>query len=112
MQIKFLALYHNFKNEEYNKLSAQRELLSMWKNSIEQRQVKFITKATIQFQAYTFSDYPDQEKLIKELIAVYGHKDKQTLCVSSVCFLLLAFAPLLNKMSIKTNLFIDTKKIY
>jgi rhamnogalacturonyl hydrolase YesR len=78
MQIKFLTLYHNFKDEEYNKSQAQYELLNMWQRSLTQRNIKFIKKAAVMFQAYSFIEYPDQEKLINEIKAVYGHKDKKT----------------------------------
>jgi hypothetical protein len=78
MQIKFLTMYHKLKDEEYNSLQAQYELLSMWQRSITQRNIKFIKKAKIMFQTYSFSEYLDQEKLIKELQTAYSHKDKRT----------------------------------
>ena len=78
MQIKFLTMYHNLKDEEYNNYLAQQELLNMWQRSIMQRNIKFIKKAKIVFQTYAFSEYSDQKKLIKELQTAYGHKDKRT----------------------------------
>jgi len=78
VQIKFLTLYHNFKDEEYSKSQAQYELLYMWQRSITQQNIKFIKKATVLFQAYSFTDYPDQKRLINEIKAVYSHKDIKT----------------------------------
>ena len=81
MQIKFLTLYHNLKDEDYNKSLAQSELLSMWQRSITQRNIKFINKAAVIFQVYSFIDYPNQERLINEIKTAYGHRDKKTKAV-------------------------------
>ena len=72
MQIKFLTMYHMFKDEEYSKAFAQQSLLSMWQKSISDQNIKYIDKAHLIFQAYSFSDYPDQERLHKELNTAYG----------------------------------------
>ena len=78
MQIKFLTLYHNFKDEEKNLADAQRSLLSMWQKAIFEGKIKFTPKAAAEFKAYSFFDYPDSTKAIEEIKASYGHKNKQT----------------------------------
>ena len=78
MQFKFLTLYHNFSNEEKNLVEAQRSLLSVWQNAVFEGKIKFTPKATVEFKAYSFFEYPDSNKAIKEIKASYGHKNKQT----------------------------------
>ena len=78
MQIKFLTLYHNFDNEEYSRIQAQDSLLYMWQRSLQLRNMKFISAAKVEFKEYPFFDYPDQERVKKEIANAYGHKDKRT----------------------------------
>ena len=67
MQFKFLTLYHNFSNEEKNLVDAQRSLLSVWQNAVFEGKIKFTLKATVEFKAYSFFEYPDSTKAIKEI---------------------------------------------
>ena len=77
MQIKFLTLYHNFSDKEQNLAEAQRSLLSMWENAIFNSYVKFIPTAKVEFNDYSFFDYPDQEKAKAEIKRAYGSKSKR-----------------------------------
>lgn len=77
MQIKFLTLYHEFDDAEYNRCTAQNDLLYMWQRSIQTQRVKFIPTAKVEFKEYSFFDYPDQEKAKREISAAYGHKRKK-----------------------------------
>lgn len=63
MQIKFLTIY----DYDTEILQVQYELLDFWRQSIARDQIKFIRKAEVNFKDYTFAEYPDQEKLIKQL---------------------------------------------
>ena len=76
MQIKFLTLYHNF-SEEKDLAEAQRDLLSMWQNAIFNRHIKFIPEAKVEFNDYSFFEYPDQEKAKAEISRAYGSKSKR-----------------------------------
>lgn len=78
MRFKFLTLYHNFDNDEYSKIRAQDSLLYMWQRSLQLRNMKFISTAKVEFKEYSFFEYPDSAKAIKEIKASYGHKNKQT----------------------------------
>ena len=78
MQFKFLTVYHNFSNEEKSLTYAQHSLISMWQNAIFKGKIKLATKATVEFKTYSFFDYPDSAKAIKEIKDSYGHKNKQT----------------------------------
>lgn len=64
MVIKFLTIYDYFDTEI---CQVQHELLEFWQNAIVYDQVPFITKAIIEFTEYALPDYPDQEKLNKEI---------------------------------------------
>ena len=64
MVIKFLTIYDCFDTES---CQAQHELLGFWQNAIVYDQVPFVTKAIIEFTEYALPDYPDQEKLNKEI---------------------------------------------
>lgn len=50
----------------------------MWQNAIFKGKIKLATKATVEFKTYSFFDYPDSAKAIKEIKDSYGHKNKQT----------------------------------
>jgi hypothetical protein len=63
MQIKFLNIYH-YQDEP---CQIQYELLGFWQNAIVHDQINFIHNAKIEFNDYSFVDYPDQEKLNKEI---------------------------------------------
>ena len=77
MQIKFLTLYHNFSDKESNFLSAQDSLLTMWRNAVYSQSVPFIPTAKVEFNDYSFFDYPDQEKAKAEIKRAYGSKSKR-----------------------------------
>ena len=77
MQIKFLTMYHKLKDEPVSKALAQQELLSMWQKSILDQNIKYIDKAHIIFQTYSFTDYLDQERLYRELNIAYGKRVKK-----------------------------------
>lgn len=64
MQIKFLNIYDYYDTEI---LQVQYELLDFWRQAIVRDQINFIHKAKVEFKDYTFAEYPDKEKLIKEL---------------------------------------------
>lgn len=64
MQIKFLNIYDFYDIEP---MQVQCELLDFWRQSIVNDQINFIHKAKVEFNNYTFAEYPDQEKLSKEL---------------------------------------------
>lgn len=78
MQFKFLTLYHNFSNKEKNLADTQRSLLSMWQQAIADGKVPFLPNAMVEFKDYSFYEYPDSAKAIKEIKSSYGHKNKQT----------------------------------
>ena len=78
MQFKFLTLYHNFNSAEKNLADAQRSLLTMWQDAIFKGKIKSTPKATVEFKDYSFYEYPDSTKAIKEIKSSYGHKNKQT----------------------------------
>ena len=77
MQIKFLTLYHDFDDESTSKRYAQDSLIYMWQRSIQLKQIKFIPTAKVEFKEYSFFDYPDQEKVKREISNAYGHKLKK-----------------------------------
>ena len=80
MQYKFLTLltpYHEFEDKERSKYYAQDNLLYMWQRSLQLKQVKFIPKAKVEFNDYSFFDYPDQEKARQKISEAYGHKRKK-----------------------------------
>ena len=77
MQIKFLTLYHDFDNVEYSRCEAQDSLLYMWMRSLQLKQIKFISSAEVEFNEYSFFDYPDQEKAKREIQNAYGNKRKK-----------------------------------
>ena len=77
MQIKFLTIYHDFGNPEYNKINTQDTLLYMWQRSIQLKQINFISSAKVEFKDYSFFDYPDQEKAKREIQNAYGNKRKK-----------------------------------
>ena len=66
MQIKFLTIYgspiHGSSAAE-----AQYELLGFWQRSVMYDQVKFIHRARVEFESYSFEEYYDQEKLNNEI---------------------------------------------
>jgi hypothetical protein len=64
MQIKFLTIYNYYDTEL---CQVQYELLGFWQNAIARDQINFIHKAKVEFRDYAFAEYPDQEKLIKQL---------------------------------------------
>ena len=66
MQIKFLTIYGS-PIHGVTEADAQYELLGFWQRSVMYDQVKLIKKATVEFNDYSFYDYPDQEKLCKEI---------------------------------------------
>jgi hypothetical protein len=63
MQIKFLNIYDHYTEL----LQVQYELLGFWQKSILNDQVNFIHKARVEFNSYTFAEYPDQERLANEI---------------------------------------------
>jgi hypothetical protein len=63
MQIKFLNIYDHYTEP----LQVQYELLGFWQKSIVNDQVNFIHKAGVEFNTYTFAEYPDQERLNNEI---------------------------------------------
>ncbi len=66
MQIKFLTIYGS-PIHGVGSLNAQYDLLGFWRQSIMNDQVKPIKAAKVEFKEYSFFDYPDQEKLSKEI---------------------------------------------
>jgi hypothetical protein len=64
MQIKFLNIYDFYDIET---MQVQYELLDFWRQAIVRDQINFVHKAKVEFKDYTFAEYPDQEKLIKQL---------------------------------------------
>ena len=63
MQIKFLNIYYY--DTEISQV--QYELLEFWQNAIVHDQIEFIHCAKVEFKNYSFTDYPDQNKLKYEL---------------------------------------------
>ena len=66
MQIKFLTIYGS-PIHGATEADAQYELLGFWQRSVGYEQVKPIKKAVVEFNDYSFEEYPDQEKLCKEI---------------------------------------------
>lgn len=66
MQIKFLTIYGS-PIHGVTALDAQYNLLGYWQNSLLNCQVLPLKKAEIDFTDYSFAEYPDQEKLCKEI---------------------------------------------
>ena len=64
MQIKFKTAY--FINTPPYKVQA--DLLNLWQQSLEARQIKVIKKANIAFNDYALLEYPEQDALKKEYI--------------------------------------------
>jgi hypothetical protein len=64
MQITFLNIYNFY---ESTPAQAQYELLGFWQQSIKNNQINFINKAKIEFIEYSLAEYPDQERLCKEI---------------------------------------------
>lgn len=64
MQIKFLIEY----DKTANPAIAQTRLLEMWQQSIQNNEVIFIPKADIEFNSYTFYEYPEPDKVKKMLL--------------------------------------------
>ena len=64
MQIKFLNIYDYYDTEISQ---VQYELLEFWQNAIVHDQINFIQTAKVEFNEYSFSEYPDQGKLCKEI---------------------------------------------
>ena len=64
MVIKFLTIYDKSDTEI---CQVQHELLEFWQKAIVYDQVPFVTKATVEFIDYSLPEYPDQEKLHKEI---------------------------------------------
>lgn len=78
MQIKFLTLYHNFADNDCGRIQAQCSLLSEWQRCSQLRNIKLISRASIEFKDYSLFDYPDQEKAKQEINNAYGREDKKT----------------------------------
>ena len=76
MQIKFLTAISTQGDYDINKALGQAELLAIWSKCIKSCQVKFMTKANIEFIDYDFSDYPDQEKVNKAISEYFGYSYK------------------------------------
>lgn len=68
MQIKFITKY--YKNE--NPSTAQAELLSYWQKALQDYQLRFIKKATTEFNSYLLKDYPEQEKITEAITTSTG----------------------------------------
>lgn len=64
MQIKFLNIYDC---RDIERCQVQYELLEFWQNAIVHDQINFINSALIEFKEYSLEEYPDQEKLCKEI---------------------------------------------
>lgn len=64
MQIKFLNIYNY---HDIERCQVQYELLEFWQNAIVYDQIDFIHYAKVEFKNYSFTDYPDQNKLKYEL---------------------------------------------
>ena len=71
MQIKFLTLYQNKDNSERNLAAAQGFLLQDWYKAIHENSIKFISKAKLEFDTYSFQEYDNQEKLIQSMLPYY-----------------------------------------
>lgn len=71
MQIKFLTLYKNKDNSERNLAAAQGFLLQDWYKAIHENNIKFISKAKLEFDTYSFQEYDNQEKLIQSMLPYY-----------------------------------------
>ena len=64
MQISFLTCYNY---SDTGRRQVQYELLKFWQNAIISSQIDFIYKAKVEFNEYSFTEYPDQTKLKNEL---------------------------------------------
>ena len=64
MQIKFLNIYDYY---DVERCQAKYELLEFWQKAIVHDQIDFVHCAKVEFKNYSFTDYPDQEKLCKEI---------------------------------------------
>lgn len=78
MQIKFLTIYHEFEDTDYSKREAQDRLLYMWMRSLQLKNIKFISKAQVEFKDYSVKEYPNQDKAKREVHIAYGHKLKKS----------------------------------
>lgn len=78
MQIKFLTTYR-LPGPGDGHIEAQYHLLKYWQQSLANCQMSAIKHATVEFNDYSFIDYYDQEKLIKEINynTSYHLEDKQ-----------------------------------
>ena len=65
MQITFLTIYLD--DTDFGLANAQWDLLSMWQAAISNNTIKIIAEAKINFKNYSLPEYPDQEKLTKEI---------------------------------------------
>lgn len=71
MQIKFLTTFQNKDGSERNLAAAQGFLLQDWYKAIHENNIKFISKAKLEFDIYDFYEYEDQEKLISAIRPYY-----------------------------------------
>lgn len=78
MQIKFLTLYQNKDSSERNLAAAQGFLLQDWYKAIHENNIKFISKAKLEFDTYSFQEYENQEKLINAMLPYYQGLIKYT----------------------------------
>ena len=66
MQIKFLTIYGS-PIHGAGTIEAQYNLLGFWQRSLLNYQVPQLKKAIVEFNDYSFEEYPDQEKLHSEI---------------------------------------------
>ena len=71
MQIKFITTYQNKDGSERNLAAAQGFLLQDWYKAIHENNIKFISKAKLEFDTYDFHEYENQEKLISAIKPYY-----------------------------------------
>jgi hypothetical protein len=59
----FLAVYHQFDDQDYTMRLAQDLVLEEWRAHLEHKKVPFIPEAKVSFKTYEFLKYPYQELL-------------------------------------------------
>lgn len=59
----FLAVYHEFDDQDYTMRLAQNLVLEEWRAHLDRKKIPFISEAKIIFKTWEFSKYPYQELL-------------------------------------------------
>ena len=63
MQIKFITVYYANEDLDASRAIAQADLLRQWQESLNNYNMKALTKADIRFTDWAILDYPEQERL-------------------------------------------------